>query len=245
MERSDRESRLEAWLEENGVADPWELVGPLAVVDLDEAALASLAAAFSDHLADVVRLLSATREAEDLLAEIGEGATRISHIVKTLKSWSYLDQAPFQDVDLHEGIENTLMILRGKLKGLEVRREFAADLPKLRAYGAELNQVWTNLVDNAADALDGKGTITIRTKAEDGWITVEVEDDGPGIPPEIQPRIFDAFFTTKAPGKGTGLGLDISWRIVVDRHRGDLKVFSRPGQTRFEVRLPIDPARKV
>jgi predicted CoA-binding protein len=172
--------------------------------------------------------------------EVSEGARRISEIVRSMKSYTYLDQAPVQDVDVHEGLESTLVIMRSKLKtGVEVRREYASGLPRITAYGSELNQVWTNIIDNALDAMAGRGTLTLRTRAEDGRIVVELEDDGPGIPPEIQGRVFDPFFTTKAPGKGTGLGLEISYRIVVDRHRGDIKVFSRPGRTTFRVTLPV------
>jgi len=156
--------------------------------------------------------------------------------------YSYLDQAPVQAVDIHEGLDNTLMILKSKLQnGISVRREYAPDLPVIQGYGSELNQVWANLLDNAADALDGKGEITIRTRSgEQDSVFVEVEDNGPGIPPEIQSKVFESFFTTKPPGKGTGLGLDISYNIVVSKHRGDMKLYSEPGSTRFEVRLPVN-----
>ena len=175
------------------------------------------------------------------MSEIGSGAKRISDIVKALKSYSYLDQAPVQSVDLHEGLDDTLVILQHKLKsGIEVRREYAADLPKIEAYGSELNQVWTNLIDNAADAVGDTGRITLRTYLDGDKVTVEIEDNGPGIPEEIQSRIFDSFFTTKPPGKGTGLGLDISYNIVVHKHRGDIKLFSEPGKTRFLVELPLN-----
>ncbi|NJN84433.1 MAG: hypothetical protein HC802_20585 [Caldilineaceae bacterium] len=145
-----------------------------------------------------------------------------------------------QNVNVHEGINNTLLILQNKLKsGVNVRREYDPALPEIEAYGSELNQVWTNIIDNAIDAVEGKGEITIRTRrVDDCWIVVEIEDNGPGIPEEIRHRIFDSFFTTKPPGKGTGLGLDISYRIVVFKHQGDIKVHSRPGMTRFQVWLP-------
>ena len=159
-----------------------------------------------------------------------------------LKSYSYLGQAPAQTVDLREGLDNTLVILRSKLKaGISVHREYGADVPKVLAYGSELNQVWTNLLDNAADAMGGKGEINIRTRRENGWAVVEIEDNGPGIPADIAPRIFDPFFTTKAPGKGTGLGLSTSFSIVTHKHRGEIRVASRPGSTRFTVKLPIEP----
>jgi signal transduction histidine kinase len=176
----------------------------------------------------------------NLLAEIGQGATRISEIVKALSSYSYLDQAPVQAVDIHRGLDNTLLIVQHKLKqGISVRREYMPNLPKIEAYGSELNQVWTNIIDNAADAMGGHGTIIIRTWLEGEWVIVEIEDNGPGIPAEIQSKLFDPFFTTKAPGHGTGLGLDISYKIIVHKHRGDIKVFSEPGQTRFQVWLPL------
>jgi predicted CoA-binding protein len=146
-----------------------------------------------------------------------------------------------QSVDVREGLDNTLVMLRGKLKaGISIRREYAEDLPHIQAYGSELNQVWTNILDNAADAMDGQGAITLRAYREDDWIIVEIEDTGPGIPEDIQPKIFDPFFTTKPPGKGTGLGLNISYNIVVQKHRGDIKVYSRPGKTCFQVKLPVN-----
>jgi len=157
-----------------------------------------------------------------------------------MKSYAYLGQAPVQNVDLHEGIDNTLVILRGKLKqGITVRREFAADLPVIQAFGSELNQVWTNILDNAADAMGGQGSITIRTRRSGPWAVVEIEDDGPGIPPEIQSRIFDPFFTTKDPGMGTGLGLSTTYSIVTEKHKGEISVRSQPGSTRFTIKLPI------
>ena len=162
-------------------------------------------------------------------------------LIWVIPAYSYLDQAPVQSVDVHEGMDNTLIILRSKLSnGISVRREYAPDLPNIEAYGSELNQVWTNILDNAADALDGQGQITIRTRQDGESVVVEIEDDGPGIPAEIQSKIFDSFFTTKPPGQGTGLGLDISYNIVVHKHRGDIKLHSKPGQTCFEVRLPVN-----
>ncbi len=146
-----------------------------------------------------------------------------------------------QAVDLHEGLDNTLLVLSHKLKsGISVRQDYALHLPNIQANGSELNQVWTNIIDNAADALEGRGEITIRTRQEEESVVIEIEDDGPGIPAEIQPRVFEPFYTTKPPGQGTGLGLDISYNIVVHNHRGDIKVFSEPGKTCFRVRLPVN-----
>ena len=241
LARSDREYELETWLEEQGVDDAWELAPAMVDLGYDEPQLARLAGLFpGDQFKPVVSLLNATYTAHSLLSEIGSGAGRISDIVKALKSYSYLDQAPVQSVNVHDGLDDTLLILRNKLSGISVKRRFDPDLPMIVAYGSELNQVWTNLVDNAADALEGQGSITLRTHPDEDGIVVEIEDDGPGIPPEVQPRIFDSFFTTKPPGQGTGLGLDISYNIVVHKHRGDIKVESRPGRTTFRVRLPMN-----
>jgi signal transduction histidine kinase/predicted CoA-binding protein len=247
---ADREQELEAWLEARGVAEPWSIAPVLAGMGADTARLEALGAAVSagnERLPAIVAWLAATYSVANVLSEIGQGAGRISEIVKALKAYSYLDQAPVQQVDVHEGLDNTLVILRGKLKeGIEVRREYAADLPKIEAWGSELNQVWTNIIDNAADALTEKGgahkEIVLRTRREGGFVVVEIHDNGPGIPPEIVGKVFDPFFTTKPPGKGTGMGLDISYKIVVDKHRGDVRVYSRPGDTTFEVRLPIAAA---
>jgi signal transduction histidine kinase len=242
LARSDREYELEEWLEEREVADAWELAPALVNLNYGVAELAALAEHFPpDQLSTVISWLNATYMVYNLLTEIGQGAGRISEIVKALKSYSYLDQAPMQAVDVHEGLDNTLLILRHKLKsGISVRREYAPDLPQIQAYGSELNQVWTNIIDNAADALAGQGEIAIRTRQEGKWVIVEIEDNGPGIPPEIQSKIFDAFFTTKPPGHGTGMGLDISYNIVVHKHRGDIRVSSQPGKTCFQVWLPVN-----
>ncbi len=249
MARSDREYELEEWLEESGVEEPWELAPALVDLDLNPTELTRLTERFSpEHLPAVVGWLGAIYQVHNLLVENGQGAGRISEIVKSLKSYSYLDQAPVQTVDVHEGLDSTLVMLRSKLKqGISVRREYAADLPKIQAYGSELNQVWTNILDNAADALTQgveAGTVTapeivIRTRREGEWVIVELQDNGPGIPAEVLPKIFDPFFTTKPPGKGTGLGLDISYNIIVNKHRGDLRVYSQPGLTSFQILLPL------
>ncbi|MDQ4078627.1 MAG: CoA-binding protein [Chloroflexota bacterium] len=241
--RSDREQELELWLEEHGVDDAWELAPTLVDLDYDRAQLASLVEGefAAEQLAGVIGWLGARYTVYSLLTELGEGAGRISEIVKALKHYSYLDQAPIQTVDVHTGLDETLLILRNKLKGgISVRREYAPDLPQIQAYGSELNQVWTNLIDNAAYALDGQGQITIRTRCEGEWVVVEIQDNGPGIPKEIQSKIYDPFFTTKPPGEGSGLGLNISYRIIVNEHHGDIKLFSEPGLTCFQIWLPIN-----
>jgi signal transduction histidine kinase/predicted CoA-binding protein len=245
--RGDREEEIEAWLDARSVPDAGGLAPTLVTLGYDTAALDRLSADVgAGNLAAVARWLAATHLVWNRLTEVTQGAGRIAEIVKALKGYAYLDQAPVQEVDVHEGIDSTLIILRHKLKaGINVVRAFAPDLPRISAWGSELNQVWTNILDNAADALadrvkDGSAEITIRTRREGDFVAVDIHDNGPGIPAEIQDRIFDAFFTTKPPGKGTGLGLDISYRIVVQRHRGDLRVTSRPGDTTFTVRLPIN-----
>ncbi len=240
--RSDREAELEDWLNDQGIQDAWELSPALTGLDLSAEDRKRISSGFSEaELPVVLTWVQATCDVENLLVEIREAAGRISTIVQALKSYSYLDQAPVQEVDIHAGLENTLIIMRHKLKqGIEIKREYAQDLPHIQGHGSELNQVWTNLIDNAVDAMDGQGTITLRTRREKDWVVVEIEDNGPGIPPEIQDKIFDPFFTTKPPGQGTGLGLDISYNIIVHKHRGEIKVLSKPGQTIFQISLPVN-----
>lgn len=242
LTRSDRQDALETWLEERGWEDAWELSPSLVDLDLQVEDLEALTKHFDqEQLVILLDWLCATYTTYNLLTAVKIGAGRISEIVKALKTYSYLDQAPIQNVDIHDGLDNTLLILGNKLKsGIDVRREYAQNLPTIQAYGSELNQVWTNIIDNAIDALDGAGVITIRTRQEGEGIFVEIEDDGPGIPSEIQNRIFDPFFTTKPVGKGTGLGLDISYNIVVQKHRGKIKVTSQPGSTCFQIWLPLN-----
>jgi signal transduction histidine kinase/predicted CoA-binding protein len=241
MARSDREYELETWMEDHGIEDGWELAPVLVNLEYEVKQLEELAQTFNPvQFPAVVEWLGATYTVYSLLAEIGQGAERISDIVKSLKAYVYLDQAPVQPVDLHEGLDNTIIMLRHKLKqGVNVRREYAGHLPRVMAYGSELNQVWTNIIDNSVDAMDGKGQITLRTQQQGDWIVVEIEDTGPGIPEEIQSKIFSPFFTTKPVGKGTGLGLNISYKII-QKHGGEIKVFSQPGKTRFQVCLPVN-----
>jgi signal transduction histidine kinase len=241
LTRSDREYEVENWLDAQGVADGWEIAPRLVNLGYDTTKLQALANVFEmDQLTIIFSWLGAIFNVFSLVAEIGQGASRMSDIVRALKSYSYLDQAPVQAVDVHEGLDNTLLILRSKLSGINIQRDYAPDLPMIQAYGSELNQVWTNILDNAADALEGKGRIILRTRRHEDEVVVELEDNGPGIPAEIQRKLFDPFFTTKGPGKGTGLGLNISYNIIVQKHRGDIRVRSAPGQTVFEVHLPIN-----
>lgn len=241
LTRSDRESALESWLDNNNFENSWELAPILVNLGFDEQKLNQLVVDFRpENVVQVIRWLGVIYTVQNLLAEIGEGATRIAEIVKSLKTYVYLDQAPVQSVDVQEGLDNTLVILRHKLKqGIVVRREYDSGLPKIQAYGSELNQVWTNLIDNAIDAMNGQGEIIIRSMREGEYILVEIEDNGPGIPEDIQSKIFSPFFTTKSVGKGTGLGLSISYNII-QKHGGEIKVYSKPGHTRFQIYLPIN-----
>ncbi len=240
LARGDRESDAQAWLEDRGIDRAWELAPTLVTFGWDADTLQSLADTFADdQLSVIAPWLGVGSSVYALLDEVGRSAERISEIVGAVKSYSFLDQAPVQDVDVHQGLDNTLVILRHKLKqGVRVRRDYGAGLPRIEAYGSELNQVWTNIIDNAIDAMQGQGELTIRTYADDGHVVVEIADNGPGIPPHIQSRIFEPFYTTKPPGVGTGLGLNIAYNVV-QRHMGRITVTSQPGETRFQVRLPI------
>lgn len=242
---SDRESDLLDVLEARGVEDAWKLVPALAEMGLEATTLEELAGMFApENLAPVLEWVVARHTAYSLLEEIGQGTAQISDIVQALKTYSYLDRAPVLNVDIHEGLDHTLLILRNKIKrGINVRREYADDLPLIEGYGSELNQVWTNIIHNAVDALDGQGEITLRTRRVEGGICVEIEDNGPGIPAEVQPRVFEPFFTTKPPGQGTGMGLDISYNIVTLKHGGEITFESEPGRTVFRVWLPESPLR--
>jgi signal transduction histidine kinase len=240
LERADLEEQVERWLQERGVPGGELLAGELVETGHDLQGLGRLERLYSGRqLGEILHLVWVSGRANNLLAEIAQGAREIASIVKAMKSYVYLDQAPVQEVDLQEGLENTLVILRHKLKrGITVARDFQKDLPRVPAHGSELNQVWTNLIDNAADALGGKGRITLRTRREGAWAVVEVEDDGPGIPRELQPKIFTLFFTTKPMGQGSGQGLNTSYNIV-RRHGGTLDFQSQPGSTVFTARLPF------
>ncbi|MBV9041701.1 MAG: cyclic nucleotide-binding domain-containing protein [Acidimicrobiia bacterium] len=241
LDAGDLEDTLAARMEAGGVDDAWELAPVFAAAGLDEAWLDRALATAGDAASDAVRWLAASVDIENLVGEIRASAGRISELVGAMKDYSHLDRASFDRIDVHDGIESTLVILKHKLKrGVEVVREYDRDLPKICAQGGELNQVWTNVIVNAVQAMDYKGTLTIRSAREGDCVLVEIGDTGPGIPPAMQRRIFDPFFTTKDVGEGTGLGLDISYRIVVRRHHGDIRVESEPGNTRFQILLPID-----
>jgi signal transduction histidine kinase len=240
LQVSDREDELGGWLEEHGVADAWDLAPPLVAAGIDADRLEQVAAGVPAALLPrAVGTLAAACEAESLLEEVVEATGRISKLVGAAKQYTQMDRSPLQHLDVHDGLEATLTMLGHKLgEGIQVVREYDRSLPKLPAYEGELNQVWTNLIDNAVDAMDGRGTLTVRTRRDGDHVLVEIGDTGPGIPEAVAAHIFEPFYTTKPVGKGTGLGLDICWRIVVQRHGGDLTFASTPGDTRFQVLLP-------
>jgi signal transduction histidine kinase len=240
LEQSDREEEWEQWLEARGVGEGWKWAPVLVAARLDADWREDLAARVpAEALGIMIAWIEATLTVSALLDQVEHGTGRISELVKSVKAYSYMDQASQQEIDVHEGLESTLTMLGHKLKGVTVTRDYDPSLPRICAYGGELNQVWTNLIDNAADAVGGQGRIRLRTAQDNDSVRVEIVDDGPGIPAEVQARLFEPFFTTKEIGKGTGLGLATSYRIVVMHHQGDIRVTSKPGETRFEVRLPI------
>jgi signal transduction histidine kinase len=242
LDAADAEDALLERLEELGVAEPWRVAEPLAAAGMDADWLDRLQALAGPATDAAVAWVAATLTVRGLAAELQESTQRMSRLVGAVKSYAYMDRGDLVEVDLHEGLETTLAVLGHKLKhtSIEVRRDYDRELPKLMARGPELNQVWTNLLDNAIDALGESGTITVTTRHDGDWLVVDVADDGPGIPPEIRERVFDSFVTTKDVGQGTGLGLATARRIVVDRHDGTLTVDSRPGETVFHVRLPLE-----
>ena len=245
LERSDREEEIGDWLESHKVPGAHTLAPALVNAGCDLATLRDLSARFDDAaLGDVVTRLTNSFTVGSLVEQIESGTTRISDLVSAIKRYSYMDQGSQQEVDIHEGLENTLVMLHYRIKqGINLIREYDRSLPHICAHGGELNQVWTNLIDNAIDAMGGKGELVVRTEAEHGRALVEIRDSGPGIPPEIRNRIFEPFFTTKPVGEGTGLGLDTVYRIV-QQHHGTIRVDSAPGRTSFQVRIPFADAGK-
>ncbi|HZD36991.1 MAG TPA: ATP-binding protein [Nitrososphaeraceae archaeon] len=262
LTQSEREDKMIDWLESQGIEDGWKLAPDLvnfgADIDnlndiVNNVVLTKLSSASASSngktmeqkllLEEILRWLNATSRVDHLLYEIKSSTKRINELISAVKSYSYMDQSPLQDVNVHDGIESTLTMLQHKLRKADITivREYESGLSHVNAIGNELNQVWTNLIDNAIDSIGNHGTILIRTKNErKSHILVEIVDSGSqGIPKEIQSRIFEPFFTTKEPGKGTGLGLSISHRIIVDTHKGDMRFSSEPGETSFQVRLPI------
>ncbi len=238
LERIDLVDQLQSWLESNGVESAWEFAPAMVTFGWNIGEMERLKD--SALFEPAIQWLGIGCLTVGLVAEVQHASERLSQIVQAMKSYTYLDQAPLLEVDVHEGLENTLIIMQHKLKrGVTVKREYSPNLPRIEAYASELNQVWTNIIDNAIDAMNGKGEITLKTYAQDNHVIVEIRDTGPGIPEEIRSRIFEPFFTTKAPGKGTGLGLHISHDIIANRHRGLLTVESKPGETSFKSMLPV------
>ena len=241
LDQSDREDLLATWLEGRGIEDPWKYSNNLVEAGIDADSLEKmLGKVDSGAVADVLARINAHLAAAKLANEIRTGTARISELVAAIKEYSYMDQASVQSVDVHQGLENTLLILKYKLrkKNIELTREYADDLPRIKAYGSELNQVWTNLIVNAIEAMKEGGKLKVRTRLEPTDVMIEIRDNGAGIPESVKTNIFEPFFTTKAVGEGTGLGLDTVARIV-RKHRGNIRFESKPGDTCFQVRLPF------
>jgi signal transduction histidine kinase len=241
LDAADAEDELAERLEDYGVLDAYRLAEPLAAARVGGDWLDRVEAIAGPATGAVIVWVAASLSARALTVELADSTDRISNLVKAVKQYAYMDRGETVEVDIHEGLETTLTVLGHKLKHtqIQVEREYDRAIPKVMVRGAELNQVWTNLLDNAISALGETGTITVRTRLDGSCLEVDVADDGPGIPPENLDRIFEPFFTTKPVGSGTGLGLDMSRRIVVDRHDGSLRVRSQPGETVFTVRLPL------
>ena len=242
LEASEREEGLALWMEERNIEGALDFAptfagAELAVEDLEE--VAGLVGSIC--LEEALRYLEAVLSVAGLVEEVEAGTARVSALVSTMRAYSHMDQTPLGEIDVNEELDNTLAVLSYRLGGIEVERDYG-DIPGVTAYGAELNQVWTSLLENAADAVAGeeRGRIRVETFCENDRVMVRVRDNGPGIPEELRARIFEPFFTTKGVGEGTGLGLDVGYRIVVGRHNGDIRVVSEPGDTCFEVRLPVD-----
>ena len=240
LAQSDREERISKWLEGRHTPDAWKIAPTLADAGVDVPKLENLAAQVGETvLCDALIRIASILTIARLIGEIEISTKRISHLVQAIKEYSYMDQAAMQVIDLHQGLENTLTILHYRLKGgIKVVREYDENLPRICAYGGELNQIWTNLISNAIEAMQGKGELRVRTARDLDRVLVEIGDNGPGIPPDVLPHIYEPFFTTKGVGEGTGLGLDTVCRIIRNHH-GEIGVSSRPGDTRFQVYLPV------
>jgi signal transduction histidine kinase len=240
LTRTDREEELLAWLEQHRIADAWKLVSILVNAGLERDWLEKIGKHFPEEaIGDVLGWMTGTLSLQELTRQVERSTGRIAELVNAVKAYSYEGRAPVQDVEIHEGLESTLTMLSHKLKGVTLLRDYDRSLPSIPAYGNELNQVWTNLIDNAIDAVNGRGEVRIRTRRDDDHVLVEIHDNGPGIPEDVREHLFEPFFTTKGVGKGTGLGLIISYRIIADRHHGELEFESKPGHTVFLARLPM------
>ncbi|WP_066363359.1 ATP-binding protein [Herbidospora mongoliensis] len=244
LQTSDAEDALADWLDDHDIAGSWDIAPTLVAGGIESEWLETVKECVGEgNLEGAIRWLTYTIDTELLMGEIDDAVSRISGLVAAAKQYSQLDRAPHQTVDVHDLLDATLTMLQAKVpEGVRVVKHYDRTLPPVPAYAAELNQVWTNLIDNAIGAMEGVGTLTISTCRDGENLAVDVEDTGHGIPPEVRPRIFEPFFTTKAVGEGTGLGLDISYRIIVKKHHGDIRVDSQPGRTNFRVLLPFEGA---
>ena len=240
---AEDEENLSEWLSREGVERDWVIAPPLAAAGIDVAWCQRAAAVLGeDALEPGLQWVASTFSVTTLLSEVKESTRRVSEIVAAVKSYSQMDRASLQRIDITDGLESTLVMLGHKLRDVNIVRAYGAGVPEIEAHAGELNQVWTNLIDNAVDAMDGSGTISLTTRVENNALVVEIGDTGPGMPPDVAARAFEAFFTTKDVGKGTGLGLDIARRIVEERHSGKISIDSRPGATVIRVRLPLRPS---
>ena len=241
LTQSTLEDEVTTWLEDQSIPNGWKLAASFVAAGLNRQGLQQIANHFPPNtLAEVLTWLDATLNQAKLITETKQGASRITQLVQAIKDYSYMDQAPLQEIDIHEGLNNTLAILTHKLTpGISVSREYTTNLPRVYACGGALNQVWTDLIDNAIDAMAGQGRLVVRTAQVGNHIRVEIIDNGSGIPLDVQARMFEPFFTTKEVGKGTGLGLDMARRIIIGQHQGDIQFVSQPGETSFQVYLPI------
>jgi signal transduction histidine kinase len=241
MQANDREDEISDWFDTHSVSAGWQLAPVLVASGLDVDWLDEMSRSIpAGHLEAGLKWITYALESEQLMSEIEDSTDRIAHLINAAKQYSQLDRAEHQQINVHSGLDSTLIMLGAKVvEGITVVKDYDLTLPDIPAYPAELNQVWTNLIDNALGAMKGSGTLTLRTCRDGDFVLIEVGDTGPGVPPQLSRQIFEPFFTTKPVGEGTGLGLDISWRIVVNRHGGDLLVKSVPGNTRFQVRLPL------
>ena len=239
LARADREQELVTWLNRNRVARAWIIAPQLAAAGVDLAWCARAATILEGSaLESGLEWVASTFSVATLLSEVKESTRRISELVAAVRSYTQMDRASMQRVDVTDGLNSTLVMLGHRLRGVTVVREYATDVPMIEAYAGELNQVWTNLIDNAVDAMGESGTLRVATRVEDGEVVIEIADTGPGMPPDVAARAFEPFYTTKDVGKGTGLGLDIARRIIVERHRGQIMIDSRPGETVLRVKLP-------
>ena len=237
---SAAESAIETWMEDHDIARAWEYAPAFAEAGITERELAAFATKVpSTSLPDAVKWVTETLVFGESAEIITQSSRRIAELVQAIKGYTHMDRATEHDGDIHDGLENTLTILAHQLRNVDVHRQYDRSLPEIRMYGNTLNQVWTNILDNAIDAMNGAGRITIRTRLQDNQAVVELEDNGQGIPADVLPRIFEPFFTSKPQGQGTGLGLDTAWRIVTKEHNGMITATSEPGRTVFQVTLPI------